>query len=70
VSAVVRRVSFGMKPLAGRSKFGNKLTLRHGIKFHSKKEADRYDQLLLLEKNGEVGTSAARSATTSASTAC
>jgi hypothetical protein len=54
LSADPRRISFGMKPPAGRSKFGNTLTLRHGIKFHSKKEANRYDQLLLLEKNGEV----------------
>lgn len=51
---VARRVTFGMKGGPDGSKYGNKITERHGIKFHSKKEADRYDQLLLLEKHGRV----------------
>lgn len=54
MSAISRRVSFGMNGSADRSKYGNKKTLRHGITFHSKKEADRYDQLLLLERHGSV----------------
>ena len=37
-----------------RSKYGNVKTERHGILFDSVKEADRYDQLLLLEKAGEI----------------
>ena len=37
-----------------RSKYGNVKTERHGIIFDSIKEADRYDQLLLLERAGEI----------------
>lgn len=36
------------------SKYGNKQVLYEGIKFHSKKEAKRYQELKLLEKAGEV----------------
>jgi hypothetical protein len=35
-------------------KYRNVKTLRGGIKFDSMKEADRYTQLKLLERNGEV----------------
>lgn len=35
-------------------KFGNKPTEVNGIKFQSRLEADRYQQLLLLEKAGEI----------------
>ena len=36
------------------SKFGNKITELDGIKFRSKKEAKRYQELTLLKKSGEV----------------
>lgn len=36
------------------SKYGNKKTTRHGVKFDSKAEANRYDELLLLERVGEI----------------
>lgn len=48
-----RVISFGM----GRNitpKYRNKPTEVDGIKFPSKKEANRWKQLQLLEKNGEV----------------
>ena len=37
-----------------KSKYRNKPTMRGNIKFASKAEAQRYDQLCLLEKNGEL----------------
>ena len=37
-----------------RHKFNAKQTERYGYKFHSKKEAKRYDDLLLLKFSGEV----------------
>lgn len=37
-----------------RSKYGNKLTVLDGIKFHSKKEAGRYAELKLLERGGKI----------------
>ena len=46
-----RKVSFGMKP---GQKYRNKPTIVDGIRFASKKEAARWQQLLLLERNGEV----------------
>lgn len=55
MTAGARSVRFGMMrgtPSVG--KFGNQKTHRRGMCFDSIKEADRYDQLLLLEKNGEV----------------
>lgn len=36
------------------SKFGNKKTIANGQVFDSKREAARYGELLLLERNGEV----------------
>ena len=36
------------------NKFNNKITTIDSIKFHSKKEADRYKQLKLLEKSGLI----------------
>ena len=44
--------STGRLPI--RHKFGNRITERNGIKFHSKKEADYYDQLILAQKAGNV----------------
>jgi hypothetical protein len=38
------------KPL----KYGNKITEVRGIKFRSQKEAQRYEDLLLLEKSGDI----------------
>lgn len=35
-------------------KYGNKRTEVHGIKFHSKREAERYEHLRLLERAGEI----------------
>ena len=37
-----------------RSKYGNTKTERHGIMFHSEKEANRYDQLLYMQMAGEI----------------
>lgn len=37
-----------------RHKFNAKQTILDGIKFQSKKEADRYSELKLLQKAGEV----------------
>ena len=51
MSATARRISFGM---SGTQKYRNKPTEVDGIRFASKREATRYKQLLLLEKNGEV----------------
>lgn len=50
--SVGRIVSFnaGQKP----SKFGNKKTIQNGQIFDSRREASRYAQLLLLERNGEL----------------
>lgn len=36
------------------SKYKNKITYIDGIKFDSKKEANRYNELKLLEKAGEI----------------
>lgn len=36
------------------SKYGNKQVLYEGIKFHSKKEARRYQELCLLEKAEQI----------------
>lgn len=49
-----RTISFGMRGSPDRSKYGNKKTVRHGMEFDSKKEADRYDVLLLLQRAGDV----------------
>jgi hypothetical protein len=38
----------------GRSKYGAVPTLSHGIRFHSKREAARYHELLLLARAGEI----------------
>jgi hypothetical protein len=45
-----RVVRFGMN----RPKFGNTKTIRNGQIFDSKREANRYEALKLLEANGEV----------------
>ena len=37
-----------------RHKFNAKITERDGYKFHSLKEAKRYDQLIMLQRSGEV----------------
>lgn len=37
-----------------RSKYGAVPTTTHGIRFHSKREAARYQELLLLAKAGEI----------------
>lgn len=36
------------------NKFRNKITEYNGIKFHSKKEAKRYQDLLFMEKHGII----------------
>lgn len=36
------------------SKYRAQPTMSHGIRFHSKREAARYAELLLLEKAGEI----------------
>src|SRR3990167_5831319 len=37
-----------------RAKHGNVKTVRHGIKFDSRHEADMFDALLMLEKQGNI----------------
>lgn len=37
-----------------RSKFGNSRTIRNGCTYHSKREADRHDQLRLLERANRI----------------
>lgn len=37
-----------------RPKYGNKKTVVGGLTFDSKKEADRWNELLILEKAGEI----------------
>jgi len=37
-----------------RNKYGNKITVRDGIKFRSKREADRYSELKLLVAAGKI----------------
>ena len=45
----------GEKVLAQKTgKYHNRKTVRHGITFDSKHEADRYDELRLLLKAGEI----------------
>lgn len=39
---------------AKKSKYGNKRVTRHGIKFDSKREADRYTILLARQRNGDI----------------
>lgn len=46
-----RKISFGT---SGNQKFRNKPTIVDGIRFPSKKEAQRWKDLLLLQANGEV----------------
>lgn len=46
-----RKITFGM---AGGQKYRAKPTIVDGIRFPSKKEARRWQDLLLLESNGEV----------------
>lgn len=41
-------------PKAKKNKYNAKRVTRHGFTFDSIKEADRYDELLLLEKAGEI----------------
>ncbi len=36
------------------NKYRNTITESHGIKFHSKKEANRYQELLVLQKIGVI----------------
>lgn len=36
------------------TKYRNKITVVDGIRFHSKKEASRYTELKLLEKQGQI----------------
>ena len=42
------------RPFTKRTKYGSKTVKRDGITFHSKKEADRWSQLKLLEKAGRI----------------
>lgn len=49
-----RRASLSMKLPRLKHKFGAKRTDRDGIKFDSKKEAARYDDLKHLQNSGEV----------------
>lgn len=42
------------KPAPVRRKYGNNPTERNGLHFDSKHEADRYDQLMLMLKAGEI----------------
>lgn len=37
-----------------RNKFGAQRTVRDGVSFHSKKEADRYSELSILERGGII----------------
>lgn len=37
-----------------RSKYRNEIAESSGIKFHSKKEARRYEELALIEKSGDI----------------
>jgi hypothetical protein len=53
MSAVGTIVRFGTGR-GSHSKFGNTKVLRYGMNWDSKKEADRYGQLLLLQANGEL----------------
>lgn len=40
--------------MSKRPKYGNRKVTRNGITFDSKREADRWDQLKLLERAGEI----------------
>lgn len=55
MSAIVGRrvIAFGTKPKAGNYAHVSKTT-RNGIKFDSKKEADRYTELLILDRAGRI----------------
>jgi hypothetical protein len=48
------RVGLQGKTSMKRSKYGNKRATRGALKFDSEKEARRYDELVLLQKAGEV----------------
>lgn len=51
-----RRSSFCVvtNDVPGQSKYRNRITEAKGIKFHSKKEARRYEELFLMEKSGDI----------------
>ena len=40
--------------MIGRTKYGAKSTILHGVKFASKREAERWAALQLLERGGEI----------------
>lgn len=45
---------YEMSPLEVKSKYGNRKTEKDGIQFASKKEADRYGELRLMELANEI----------------
>lgn len=51
---IYRKVVAEQERKATKKKFGNVPTKRNGIKFDSKKEALRYDQLMVMLRAGEI----------------
>ena len=53
-NAEVRENLIAMAPTPVKSKYGNKKCERDGLTFHSHKEANRYQELALLEKANQI----------------
>lgn len=51
---IYRKAAEEMVRIAARSKYNNQPTERNGIKFDSRKEASRYEELMLLRQAGEI----------------
>ena len=49
-----RWIAKSQDPAPKKSKFRNIITVRDGIKFHSIKEANRYEELQRLEHDGDI----------------
>ena len=51
---IYRKVAEEQGKKETRRKYNNQPTERNGIRFDSRKEADRYEELMLLQKAGEI----------------
>lgn len=51
---IYRKVVAAQRERSVKRKYNNQPTERNGIKFDSRKEADRYEELMLLLKAGEI----------------
>lgn len=54
IGGTIARSAFAQKMRMKRSKYGNQKTVVNGIEFDSRKEAQRYQELRLLERAGRI----------------